>query len=209
MIHPDFRVHCTEIIGRLMSGEDVGLFDVVFQARSGRAIHLEGNLNCRRSAGSVVATRGIFRDVTQRRLDEKSSGKRDAMLHALRDNLPGGAVYQMTRTASGELHCDYLSGGIVALCGLTASEVLAEPRKVFQCIHPEDMQRWKEAAKRSSEQLSTFDAEVRYRNATGELCWVHSVARPTRTADGGTRWDGLISDISERRRTEEALRHQT
>ncbi|MFN0316374.1 MAG: PAS domain S-box protein [Burkholderiales bacterium] len=209
VIHPDCRAHCEQIFQRLIAGEDVGLFEVVFAAKDGREVVVEGRVNCRQEGKSVVATRGIFRDVTQSRATGSSLRKREAVLHATGENLPGGAVYQLTRMASGQLRCDYLSGSIVALSGLSAESIKAAPRKIFECIIPEDMPRWKQAAKHSSEHLATLDVEVRYRAVNGGLRWIQSLAKPSRAPDGGTTWEGLILDVTERKRAEEELRRQT
>ena len=76
VIHPDWRPHGRDIFQRLISGEEVGLVDLVFVTKDGRDVYLEGQLNCRRAEGRAVATRGIFRDVSERRLAGKSLRER-------------------------------------------------------------------------------------------------------------------------------------
>ncbi len=67
VIHPDFREHCMDIFRRVSSGEKVDHVEAVFVAKSGRSIVVEGNINCSIVDGAPVATRGIFRDITEHR----------------------------------------------------------------------------------------------------------------------------------------------
>ncbi len=50
-----------------------------------------------------------------------------------------------------------------------------------------------------------YDVECRVRRADGEWIWVHDRAVATYERDGVRYADGLLSDISERKRIEEAL----
>ena len=71
IIHPDFIPHCREIFQKVISGETVNNIEAVFVAKDGKLVPVEGNANCRFEGGKPVATRGIFRDVTERkRLEE-------------------------------------------------------------------------------------------------------------------------------------------
>jgi two-component system cell cycle sensor histidine kinase/response regulator CckA len=71
IVAPEMRQHCREMFRRVVSGEDVGSIEVTFVTRDGRRINVEGRANCRLENGRPVATRSIFRDVTERkRLEE-------------------------------------------------------------------------------------------------------------------------------------------
>ncbi|OCQ95769.1 adenylate/guanylate cyclase [Nostoc sp. MBR 210] len=66
IIHPDFQAHCRQIFYRLMSGEKVEQVKTAFIAKNGQTVFLEGNINCKFANNLPVATRGIFRNITQR-----------------------------------------------------------------------------------------------------------------------------------------------
>jgi PAS domain S-box-containing protein len=80
VIHPQSLAHCQEMFARVMSGESVNNIQTIFVTKNGRLIHLEGNASARTVNGKIVATHGIFRDITERkkaeeerhRLEEKS-----------------------------------------------------------------------------------------------------------------------------------------
>lgn len=72
VITPESQTHCREAFQRILAGEEVGRIEVQFRSKDGRVIYVEGSTNCRREAGQPLNTRGIFRDVTERKRAEKA-----------------------------------------------------------------------------------------------------------------------------------------
>lgn len=72
VIHPDFIPHCNEIFQKVLSGEEVGIIEIVFVTKNGRQIWVEGNVNSRFEDGKPISSRGIFRDVTERKKTEEA-----------------------------------------------------------------------------------------------------------------------------------------
>lgn len=75
IIHPDYLAHCKEMFRRVIDGEEIQNIEAVFQAKDGTHIYVEGNANCRFADGKPVATRGIFREITERKRIEESLRK--------------------------------------------------------------------------------------------------------------------------------------
>ncbi|MEM9217780.1 MAG: PAS domain S-box protein [Cyanobacteria bacterium P01_F01_bin.150] len=72
VLHPDCQQHCKELmqsfqIGQMQSLEQV---EISFVAKDGRIIEAEGNVNCRIVNGKSAYTRGIFRDISDRKKAE-------------------------------------------------------------------------------------------------------------------------------------------
>jgi diguanylate cyclase (GGDEF)-like protein/PAS domain S-box-containing protein len=55
----------------LMAGENVNLLETMFQTRDGREVLVEGHLTCSHKDGEPVASWGIFRDITERKVAQK------------------------------------------------------------------------------------------------------------------------------------------
>ncbi len=72
IVHPDCRKKCNNLFQRLISGEPISGVEVQLLTKDGRKVVVEGNCNCRMKNGKPVSTRGIFRDITQRREAEKA-----------------------------------------------------------------------------------------------------------------------------------------
>ncbi|WAC05823.1 MAG: PAS domain S-box protein [Methanoregula sp.] len=70
-VHPDSLSHCMEAFKRVLSGENIRDIDAVFISKDGKKVSVEGNANCRFVNGKPTYTRGIFRDVTERKQMEK------------------------------------------------------------------------------------------------------------------------------------------
>ncbi|MBD2606863.1 PAS domain S-box protein [Scytonema hofmannii FACHB-248] len=66
IIHPDFQPSCRQMFYRVLSGEKIEQFQAAFVTKYGQRIFVEGNINCKLVRGKPVATRGIFRNITQR-----------------------------------------------------------------------------------------------------------------------------------------------
>lgn len=70
IIHPNHRSHCHELFTQLCQGEKVALMETIFQAKDGRSFPVEGHINSNIQDGKLISTRGIFRDVTDRKVFE-------------------------------------------------------------------------------------------------------------------------------------------
>jgi PAS domain S-box-containing protein len=72
IIHPDSQAHCLELFKRVINGETIDNIQAKFITKNGNVIEVEGNANCRFVDGRPVATRSIFRDITERRKMEQA-----------------------------------------------------------------------------------------------------------------------------------------
>ncbi|HEX4164922.1 MAG TPA: sigma 54-interacting transcriptional regulator, partial [Bryobacteraceae bacterium] len=80
------------------------------------------------------------------------------------------------------------------------------PEVVFQRVHPEDVARVKQTVERASQDGKDFEHEHRLLMPDGSVKHVHAVAHGSLDKSGGIEFVGAISDITPRKRAEEALR---
>lgn len=85
IVAPDCAEHCGLTFRRLMSGEDVGLVTVVFLAKNGKRVELEGHVSVAFEEGRPTRTLGVFRDVTEqnaqhRRIEKQNNLQNDLHL---------------------------------------------------------------------------------------------------------------------------------
>jgi PAS domain S-box-containing protein len=179
----------------------------------GRLLSLQ--LAERRSDGGRLP--GAFEGATEPRQAEAALPRSERTLRTLGDNLPDGAIYQLVEAGDGRVHFTYMSAGIERLLGLTAEEVLADSSCLYDLIVAEDRPLYWAAIAESRRALSVFDCEFRQRTRQGEVKWVHCRSAPRRlparelaplpfAGREATVWDGVVVDLTERKRAECALR---
>ncbi len=95
IIHPDSWEHCLENFKDVIDGGEVSGVQAQFVAKDGRAIDVEGNINCRVEHGIPVATRGLFRDVTDRKRAEE--GEKEAAAAQARAEAEREKAYELKK----------------------------------------------------------------------------------------------------------------
>ncbi len=123
----------------------------------------------------------------------------------LTDNLPG-AIYQFKLAPDGILSFPYISSGCKELCELTPERVIAEPELLVSMIHPEDIANFEQVVAVSAKTLQPKHWEGRIITPSGKTKWVQTASKPEQQVDGGIIWDGLMMDISDRKKAEQELR---
>jgi PAS domain S-box-containing protein len=70
IIDPSYHAHCHELLHKVTDGKSVNQAEVVFLAKDGRKIIVEGSVSCDTADGEAANCRGIFRDITARKQAE-------------------------------------------------------------------------------------------------------------------------------------------
>ncbi len=99
IIYPDSLPHCREAFQRVMSGEAVNRVEAVFVAKDGRLVNVEGTSSCRFEDGKPVATRGIYRDITERKKMEEQLIVTDRL--ASLGELASGIAHELNNPLTG------------------------------------------------------------------------------------------------------------
>lgn len=133
------------------------------------------------------------------------SREREERLRLLEDNLPDSYVYQYVHGADGPPRFLYLSAGAEKLHGVSREDVLRDAGTLHGQIDPEQMPALAAAEAASLQTLADFQMELRMCCADGKWRWLRVKARPFRKSDGRIVWDGMATDITERKRAEESL----
>jgi PAS domain S-box-containing protein len=120
-----------------------------------------------------------------------------------------GNIPDVTWTADANGKFTYVSPNIERLSGFPIDDIFAQgSRLFFASIHPDDVGKVKEGFRDLFVNGRPFDVEFRVRRKNGEWIWVRDRALTTYERNGLLHADGIVSDITERKRVEESLRVQ-
>ncbi|MGL4464529.1 MAG: PAS domain S-box protein, partial [Planctomycetia bacterium] len=207
LIHPDDRAATDECMRELMASTttDSAMISFRHAAKDGRWVWLESSLRAIRHprTNALVEVQCSSRDVTERRAVEEALRERESQLRRITDALPG-IVFQFAIDAAHRFKFQFVSRKSQEIWGVSAEEAVANPEAALSRLPPEDRLRLREAAVKSSKELSRIEIELRLVDPDGSVRWMVIAAEPARTADGAS-WTGLVLDVTERKSMEEAL----
>ncbi|MEO7099385.1 MAG: PAS domain S-box protein, partial [Luteolibacter sp.] len=197
-INPQHEERWLEVYGRIaLTGEPVRFEH--FSVRSGRWFEVSayryGNPENRQVAI-------LFNDISLRKKVEEALRESEERLRVLGDNLPDSAVYQYTHNKGGKGVFLLISAGIERLNGVTVEEVLRDSEVLLGQIAPEIREEFGRAKARSLREMSDFDRDVPMRRRDGEVRWMRLHSRPRCLPDGQVVWDGVQTDITERKQVQ-------
>ncbi len=163
-------------------------------------------------AGEIFETGGArlalweCRDVTDLKRSDAERRENEARLRYLSDHLPHGLLYQLEMGADGSRRFTYISAAVERLHGLTTTAVLADAQLLYSQILPEDRLLFAQREAEAQAAQAPFSIEVRYRHPAGAVRWIQLTSAPRSTLQGGVMWDGIETDITDRKLAEENLR---
>jgi predicted ATPase/signal transduction histidine kinase/GAF domain-containing protein len=169
------------------------------------------NLLCSQAAISLENAR-LYEQLQQyaqqleRSLDDLNIAQ--SRFHNLVDNVPG-VVYQFRMDTDGIMKMSYISADCYDLYEITAEQAIADMQLLIDSIHPEDLAGYYESVTKSMQTLSPWCWEGRIVTPSGIIKWVHGEARIIQQLDDSVVWDGLLLNIGDRKRAEQALEQKT
>jgi PAS domain S-box-containing protein len=200
VIHPNSREHCEELFKRLKSGEKIDRVEVEFVAKGGETVVLEGNADCQFVDGKPVSTRGIFRNVTERRRAEEALRDSEQFNREVIASAREGII-----VFDREFRYQVWNRFMEELTGVPASQVLG--KQGFELFPHLREQKVDALLQRALEGEVVDPPDMAFRvPLTGKSGWVSSIYSPHFGPNGEII--GVISivrDMTERRRAEEAL----
>ena len=118
-----------------------------------------------------------------------------------------GVVFQYRLRPDGTSCFPFASEKMITICGVAPEDVREDGSKAFLNIHPDDLEGIADSIRESAINLTPWQHEYRVKYEDGSIHTLYSDAIPQLEPDGSILWNGFITDITERKKTEEALRH--
>jgi PAS domain S-box-containing protein len=158
------------------------------------------------TAGPVHASGGAVTGVMLVLQPAAPPGRGDAdALQRITDAMPG-VVFQFRLHPDGTFTLPYASRGALDVWGLSPEEAVRDLGKVWALVDPADFPGLQASIARSARDLTPWCCEIRIRTPQGQAKWMRGTSQPRREPDGGVLWHGIVLDVTDRKRAEDALR---
>ena len=162
---------------------------------------LDRGMVVRRAAdGRPLRVIGTHSDVTERRRAVDELRQSERRYRRLIESSPD-IVYVFSSKRGGLFY----SPRVETLLGYRPEHLYAHPFLWSESIHPQDIAAVKDAIA-ASEGNKPFAVEYRIKDAQGEWHWVLDRSIEVRSENGESLIEGLVTDITERMKTEEKIR---
>ncbi|MEG4010372.1 ATP-binding protein, partial [Microcoleus sp. Pol11C1] len=165
------------------------------------------NLLCAQAAISIENARLYKRSQTysqqlERSLENLSAS--NSRFEKLVDNVPG-VVYQACSTHDGVRNITYISAECYDLFEIMPEQAIVNVQFLTDMIHPDDAGSYRQSVTDSIQTLTPLKWSGRIITPSGIIKWIQGETRIEQQADGTLVWDGLLLDISDRKRAEAAI----
>jgi diguanylate cyclase (GGDEF)-like protein/PAS domain S-box-containing protein len=204
VVHPDYLAPAAELWQRLLAGETVDKLETVLVARDGRHIVVEGSISCKFEGDRPISTRSILRDITARKRAEEELRRSEQQLGKIFDVAPVGMALV---APDGTLL--KVNSALCTMLGYSEAELHA--RTVHAISYLADTTSEIRLAERAARgEIPSYTVEKRYVTRWGDALWGELTSTPIRDTGGQVVYSlAIIQDITERKRTEEALHELT
>ena len=156
-----------------------------------------------RTAQLATANQLLQREITNRKRTEQWLQESETRLESILDTLE-----EVVRSACAKkFKLLYLNPAAQKVYGRPVWEFFEQPNLWLEVIHPDDRERVEQATQVLLQQ-GRMNLEYRILRSDGEVRWLSDRSLAIYDIDGvATRFDSIIYDITERKRTEEQLIH--
>ena len=187
------------MLQRLLESGAVNDYELKLKAKDGKVVETSASSQIMIGKdGQPIGVEGVLRDITERKRAEEALRESEEKYRDLVENLTE-VVYALDLNGK----VQYISPAIKSLMGYTPKEM--EGRAFAGLIHKKDLPQAMERFKVLLSGHTTIPREYRIKSKSGEIRWIHTSNRPVFKGDRVVGVQGVLSDITERKKTEETM----
>jgi two-component system, NarL family, sensor histidine kinase ComP len=197
IIHPDDRNYVRSMHNQAVQTKNaVAMIEYRIIHAEGWTVYAEAKVKpVLDSFGNVKYVVAVVRDITERK-------KTEQLLENILENV-NAAVWSTDKNFSYYTFC---SESIEKISGIPRKEIMFNPIRLHDHIHPEDNEMLVGVVKSTLDQGIPINKVIRYIHVENETKWVRLIVHPYMNSSGGVeRLDGMLMDITELKKSELAL----
>jgi PAS domain S-box-containing protein len=115
-------------------------------------------------------------------------------------------LHSFRRAPDGTLTIPFGAERLAPICEMAPETLEADAAGMMRHVHPEDLEALRQAQEESWRYTLPWHAEFRMLHSRRGVIWLEGHSVPMPEPDGGTVWHGAITDITDRKLSEQALR---
>jgi PAS domain S-box-containing protein len=201
ILPPDTAARLAEVDWLVMNTGEASSYEEVLPVAGRPRTYLSTKSVYRDAAGNAAGIIGISRDITERKMAEQELMRREEQFRSLAE----GVDFVPWEADLATWRYTYV--------GPQAAEILGYPPEDWyrdgfwvDRIHPEDREWVTEYCARKSDSGLRYRFEYRMLASDGRVVWLDDIVSVVEGWDGTKRLQGVMVDITERKRAEEAVR---
>ncbi|MFA4836219.1 MAG: PAS domain S-box protein, partial [Dehalococcoidia bacterium] len=202
-VHPDYAEKVREALRAVY--RKGGELDVEFRykKKDGQWVWVNARAVATYERDGIRYLDGLLSDISERKRTEEALRENEEKYRSLVAHIP-----DVVWTTDWDGKFKFVSRNVEKILGYTPEEMEREnlSDRMATKVHPDDAEKIREALRAVYRKDRELDTELRYKKKDGQWVWVNARAVATYERDGIRYLDGLLSDISERKRGEYELR---
>jgi PAS domain S-box-containing protein len=170
-----------------------------------------GNLNLRiipDQQGKTHHYEGFVEDITERKLAEEALRTSKEQYDTMVSHIPVG-IFILRGTPDGFFSFDFVSPKLAEMLNVSVENFLADLKVGFEPIYPDELKILLKLSFENNPERLQQPQPFEWDGRTlvgGEIKWIHIESSPVLQENGDVLWNGIVTDITERRQAEEGLR---
>lgn len=198
IIHPDYHAQWRKLALNASSGDLPETWESIFLTKSGKEIHVEGNVGAQIASSEVVALRGIFHDITERKLAAMNLQRSVRQYESLVNSVDG-IVWQAELPS---LRFTFISQQAERLLGYSVRSWIEQQDFWQNHIHPDDRDKAVTICLKMAAGAKPESFEYRMIAADGREVWLRDIVNVRAEKGQQLQLQGIMVDCTRRKRAE-------
>ncbi len=189
-----------EVLNKLKNYQSAHNYEMELKTKDGSLKSVLVSSNAFFEGDKFLHTRCFIRDITERKQAEEEIKKQSNYFKFLAESIP-----QIVWTAEPSGMADYSNSKWDEYTGLTLEE--SKGLNWMKVLHPDDVQKCKEAWEKAKKEGCQYQVEYRFRRASdGQYRWHLGRALPLKNEKGEVlKWFGTTTDIDDQKKVEQKI----